>query len=152
RRRTFAKSYKQLFAKDVALDPAYRDALAAYAVWRDTARSVAERCAALQFALNTMRRLCEQAPTIERLSTMIRIASEWGAIGESRRWATQLVATFQHGPPQINEPFWPAWSAFEGDPSGTSPDIWIFAAAVTHLEKVQNYSSMFTGSTATLSL
>src|SRR5918993_1180472 len=80
-------------ANGAAADPGYRDSLAAYAAWRSTNRSVVMRCAALAFALRGLTAACARAPTPERLSTLARVAWEWGARAQSVGVLQHLLKT-----------------------------------------------------------
>jgi FkbM family methyltransferase len=72
-------------------DPVYAAALAAYAAWRATDRPASERCAALAFAVRALKAVCQHAPTPARLSTLARVAWEWGARDASVAALQQLL-------------------------------------------------------------
>jgi FkbM family methyltransferase len=148
----FAGAMPQLFAKNVAVDPAYRDALAGYAAWRRTDLPAARRCAALAFALRTLRELCGRAPTAERLSTLTRAAADWGARADSVQVARRIAELVQRGPLQLKEPFWPADAHFDAIKPKGPADFWCFGAAAEHIERASHYSSLYSGASATLML
>jgi FkbM family methyltransferase len=148
----FASAMKSLFATTTAIDPAYRDALAGYAAWRRPDLPAAKRCAALSFALRTLRTLCTNAPTAERLSTLTRMAMDWGARGESVQVARRIADLVQRGPLQLKEPFWPADADFDAITPKGPADLWLFGAAAEHIERASHYSSLYSGASATLML
>ena len=127
-------------------DPDYRNSLAAYAVWRSHGYPVATRCAALAFALRNLREVCARAPTGEHLSTFARVASEWGARGESLAVLQRLFKTLQSAPLQIREPFWPASARFEVIVPGPGLDDWFVASAAEQFERTGNFSSLSSSS------
>jgi FkbM family methyltransferase len=126
-------------------DPDYRDALAAYATWRSLDRPAATRCAALLFALQSLRSLCARAPTAERLSSFARVAWEWGARSESVAALQQLLPMTQTAPVVLSEPLWPASPRFDDIAPGTDPAHWLAAAAAEQFERSFAFSSAFGG-------
>jgi FkbM family methyltransferase len=126
-------------------DSGYRDSLAAYSAWRAVDRPVATRCAALAFALHGLRASCERSPTIGRLSTLARVAWEWGARGESVAVLQRLLQTLQGGQIRIDEPFWPACTRFEDVAPGGQPANWFIGAAAEQFERTFSFSSRFSG-------
>jgi hypothetical protein len=131
-------------------DSDYRNSLAAYATWRDADQPVATRCAALAFALPGLRAACVRAPMAGRLSTLARVAWEWGARGESIGVLRRLLQTLRSGPIQLAEPFWPPSPRFDSIPPGTQPANWLAGAAAEQLERTFSFSSMFGGATPQL--
>jgi FkbM family methyltransferase len=152
RRKSFSKGFKSLFAKDAFVDPDYADALAGYAAWQMLTLPAATRCAALASALGKLRNLCLRAPTAERLSTLARVAADWGARSESVNVARRIAEFIQRGPVQLREPFWPASSEFDNVPPTGPAEFWLFGAAAAHIERANHYSSLYTGASATLML
>jgi len=127
------------------VDSVYRNGLAAYAVWRAVKRPVAMRCAALAFALHSLRAVCAREPTVARLSTLVRVAWEWGARRESVAVLRRLLQAVHGGQIQLGEPFWPASARFDGIAPGSQSANWFAAAAAEQLEKTSSLSSMFVG-------
>jgi FkbM family methyltransferase len=148
----FAPALRRQLGKDTAIDVDYRAALAGYAAWRTPDLPAAERCAALAFALRLLRDLCARAPTAERLSTLTRVAADWGARTESVAVARRIAEMISRGPLQVREPFWPASSRFDDVAPKGPLDVWLFGAAAEHIERANHYSSLYTGATATLNL
>ena len=126
-------------------DSEYRNSLAAYATWRATDQPVVTRCAALAFALRSLRAVCARVPTAGRLSTLARVAWEWGARSESVAVLQHLLQTVQSGKIQLGEPFWPANPRFDNIAPGSQPANWFVGAAAEQFERTFSFSSVFTG-------
>jgi FkbM family methyltransferase len=123
----------------------YRDSLVAYATWRAADRPVATRCAALVLALHGLRAACARAPAAGRLSTLARVAWEWGARGESVAALQRLLQTLQSGQIQLGEPFWPSCARFDSMALGCQPAVWFAGAAAEQFEHTFSFSSVFAG-------
>ena len=126
-------------------DSDYRNSLAAYATWRAADQPVATRCAALAFALRGLRVACARVPTAGRLSTLARVAWEWGARAESVAALQRLLQTVQSGQIQLGEPFWPANPRFDNIAPGSQPANWFVGAAAEQFERTFSFSSVFAG-------
>lgn len=130
---------------DTPMDSDYCNGLAAYAIWRAADQPVAVRCAALALALSRLRAACARAPTNGRLSTLARVAWEWGARGESVAVLRRLLQALQSGQIQFREPFWPASTRFDDLAQANQPSIWFAAAAAEQFERTFSFSSVFSG-------
>jgi FkbM family methyltransferase len=150
RSQKFAALIDRSSANDAPLDADYRNSLAAYAAWRVTDQPVATRCAALAFALRGLRAACARAPTAGRRSTLVRVAWEWGARGESVAALQRLLRTLQSGQIQLGEPFWPASARFDDIPPGRQPANWFVGAAAEQFERTFGFSSKFVGASPVL--
>jgi FkbM family methyltransferase len=131
-------------------DNEYRNSLTAYAVWRDADQPVATRCAALAFALKGLKAVCARAATVGRLSTLARVAWEWGARGESVAVLRSLLQGLQGKQIRLNELFWPASSRFDSLAPGNQPANWFVGAAAEQFERTFGFSSIFTGASPSL--
>jgi FkbM family methyltransferase len=145
RSQKFAPLVEMTGGHSVSPDPDYRNSLAAYATWRAVDQPMATRCAALAFALDGLRSVCTCAPTAGRLSTLARIAWEWGARDESVAALRRLLEMLQGGQIQFGEPFWPASVRFESIAPGKQPGDWFSGAAAEQFEKSSSFSSIFGG-------
>ena len=132
------------------LDSDYRNSLAAYATWRAADQPVVTRCAALAYALQGLRAACSRAPTAGRLSTLVRVAWEWGARHESVTVLRRLLQTIQSGQIQLGEPFWPARARFDSIAVGSKPATWFAGAAAEQFERTLRFSSTFGGASPVL--
>ena len=144
----FAQQFSGSGGTDADLD--YRNGLAAYAAWRATDRPVATRCAALAFALRSVREACTRSPTAGRLSTLARVACEAGARGESVAVLQRLLKILQGGQLNLSEPFWPASRRFDNVAVGGQPGNWFVSAAAEQFETTFSYSSIFAGASPVL--
>jgi FkbM family methyltransferase len=127
-------------------DSDYRQGLAAYATWRELDKPVATRCGALAFAMDRLRAACARAPTAGRLSTLARVAWEWGGRGESVSILQRLLKSLQNGRIQLGEPFWPASARFDSFAQHDQPANWFLGAAAEQFERTFSFSSVFGGS------
>jgi FkbM family methyltransferase len=146
----FAPSINISGGNSAPADFDYRNSLAAYHTWRTADQPVAMRCAALAFALRGLRAACARAPTAARLSTLARIAWEWGARGESVGVLQRLFQTLQSGQIRLDEPFWPASERFDSIAPGSQPANWFVGAAAEQFERTFSFSSTFAGASSVM--
>ena len=146
RAQPFAPIFAQLDGGAVAAEPAYRDALAGYAMWRCQELSLPQRCAALQFACDTLTALCDRQASLSRLSTLARITFELGHRTASVKMLKVMADVLKAGTGRIMEPFWPANPRFDGVAPGPNVVEWFVVAALEQFEKTASFSSMFGGS------
>jgi hypothetical protein len=111
---------------------------------------MAERWAALRFALATLRALCESEATMPRLSTLGRIAGEAGARTLVPTALDLILQGARSGPVSLGEPFWPASPRYDAVPPAGRPAQWFLAAAAEQLEIMRGYSSAFAAPTPAL--
>jgi FkbM family methyltransferase len=137
----FAPAFSMMFAGEP--DANYRDAIAAYAMWRSPQRSLAQRIGALDFACRTLFDLCRSEPTIGRLSTLARATWEAGQRGICLIALKSFAEMVARGAMNVSEPFWPASARFDGIDPGAQRAPWLLASAFEHLERVNGYSSIF---------
>jgi hypothetical protein len=129
-------------------DAGYRGSLAAYATWCAADQPLATRCSARIRVARSQDRV--RAPTAGRLSTLARVAWEWGARGESVAVLLRLLKTLQGGQLQLGEPFWPAHARFDEMALGRQPADWFTGAAVEQFEQTLSFSSVFSGTSPVL--
>lgn len=128
-------------------DPAYGDALDAYALWRDTTRSPATRYGALGASLAALR--VAAGDRVTRLSTFARAAFEGGARRDAIDALWRILLQLQTGPPVLDEPFWPASARFDRLPPEVNPAEWFLAAVVEAFERTRSFSGYFSPSPVT---
>jgi FkbM family methyltransferase len=143
RAQPFAPIFAQLPGGAGAAEPAYRDALAGYAMWRSTDLSLPQRCAALRFACDTLTPLCNKEASLARLSTLARITWEMGRRTISVKVLKILADVLKAGTGRIMEPFWPASPRFDSIVPGPNVVEWFVVAALEQFEQTAFYSSMF---------
>jgi FkbM family methyltransferase len=145
RRQNFASLIDLNDGNNANRDPEYLNAFAAYAAWRAADQPVAKRCATLAFALHGLRAACTRVATAGRLSTLARVAWEWGARAESVAALRRLLETVQSGQIALGEPFLPANPRFDNMAPGREPGNWFVAAAAEQFEHTVRFSSRFGG-------
>lgn len=142
----FGSTFAQLLADDISLDPEYLDALAAYSAWRSNERPLPERCAALRKACKILVDLCEREPTLARLSTLARVAHEFGHRTVSVTALRGLADMLKAGTGRMEEPFWPANPRFDSIAPAQRVMEWFVVSALEQFEQSASHSSMFGGS------
>jgi len=144
-----AQAFAPVFApmlQDLAtLDPDYRDALDAYAIWRTVEKPLPERCAGLFQAFRALSTLCRRAGGSARLSTFARIAWEAGERVACVQALRALIDDLQRGSIQIREPFWPACPRFDTVAANGRAGEWFLTSVVEQYERAFAFSSMFGG-------
>ena len=131
-------------------DSGYRNSLAAYATWRAVDQPTATRCAALAFALRGLREACARVPTEGRLSTLARVAWEWGVRSESVAVLQRLLQSMQGGRIRLGEPCWPASARFDRVAADGQLANWFAGAVAEQFETTLAFSSTFGGASPTL--
>jgi len=143
----FVSAFPHLFNEAVALHPDYHASLAAYSVWRDPSGLPSDRCSALYFAFTALSSLCEREPTAARLSTLARIAWDWGKRHASLKALEAVLNPALTRKPSISEPFLPASHRFDAIRPVGQPEMWFIASAAELWDRAQGHSSRFTGPT-----
>ena len=139
----FAPVFAQLPGGAAAAEPAYRDALAGYAMWRATDLALPQRYAALRFACDTLIALCEREASLPRLSTLARITWEIGHRAISVNALKIMADVLKAGTGRIMEPFWPANPRFDAIVPGANVVEWFVVAALEQFEQTAFHSSRF---------
>jgi FkbM family methyltransferase len=146
----FAPVFAPLLQDLTALDPDYRDALGAYAVWRAIEKPLPERCAALIHAFRLLSSLCRRARNFTRLSTFARVAWEAGERVACVNALAALIEDLQRGPILISEPFWPACPHFDSIAADGDAAGWFLTSAVEQYERARTFSSFFSGASSVI--
>ncbi|MHB1188516.1 FkbM family methyltransferase [Thiobacillus sp.] len=119
--------------------------LSLYAMSRDATLAAAERFAALEASFVLLKTLCEKQPDFLRLSSLARVARDYGARQVAVRALGLLCNTiFQKRQVNPSEPFLAPVERFDTLPPGNSIADWIAAAALEELERNQSFSSFYT--------
>lgn len=119
--------------------------LALYAMSRDAALSVGVRFAALEASFVLFNALCEKQPDFLRLSSLARVAREYGARQLAVKALGLLCNTiFQSRQVNPGEPFLAPGARFDIVPPGQSIADWVAAAALEELERNKSFSSFYT--------
>ena len=139
------------WTSESAAADAYENALSAFAIWRAMDRPITTRCAALAFAMKSIRMASTGACDAERASTWARIAWEWGARSESVAALRLLFQILRERPALLKEPFWAASTRFGGNGPAVPPVDWFWIAAAEQYERSWSFSSIFGGPSQFLS-
>src|SRR5262245_6536024 len=125
---------------------AVEEALALYAASREPGRPAAERYAALEAGFIGLRNLCAREPAWLRLSTLARLARDYGARTTAAMTLAKLCdSLLQRGGADPGEPFLPPGARFDSvEPRGALGD-WILAAVLEEIERGGSHSSFYTG-------
>jgi len=122
--------------------------LAHYARSRDASLPKAERFASLEASFLEFTKLCAAEPIHLRLSSLARVALDYGARTAAVRALERLcIMIFQQKQLSLVEPFLAPSARFDhlAPQSETSAPTWIGAAAAEELERSQYFSSFFSG-------
>ncbi len=143
REQPFARALLAALQDPEALDPTYRDALAAYAHWRSPSAPAAQRYAALTLACRLLLDLCNRAASFPRLSTLGRVTADEGMRTVSAGCLLHLTDQARRGSFSVAEPFWPACPRYDAIDPGNRIADFLVAAAVEQLERSVAFSSIF---------
>lgn len=129
--------------------PAVEESLFHYALSRDTSLQAGERFAALTASYLGFKRLCDTQPTNLRLSSLARVATDYGARSVAVNALGQLCELIlqQQGQLNTSEPFLAPGARFDTISPGGRQELsrWITAAAFEEMERSQHYSSYYSG-------
>ncbi|HWR78176.1 MAG TPA: FkbM family methyltransferase [Thiobacillus sp.] len=124
------------------------ESLFLYALSRDTSLPMAERFASLEASYLKLKRLCETQPAYLRLSSLARVARDYGARSVAVNALGQLCnMIFQQRRVNPVEPFLAPGERFDSVSPQNQNSVanWIAAAALEELERNQALSSYYTG-------
>lgn len=119
-----------------------------YALSRNQSLPMPERFAYLEASFFNLRQLCENQPTYLRLSSLARVASDYGARIIANNALEQLCNNiFKQQSVNTVEPFLAPGKRYELIPPNTLDSIWnwIASAALEELIRTQAFSSYYTG-------
>lgn len=140
RRQDFAGSFADIGMK---VNPRYQRALDAYAIWRDSARPLAERCGALLAAADILRRLAADTRSVAVVSTAARVAHEAGMRTLALDCVNRLLNLMKGRPPKLDAPFWPAAARYDAMRPVADRGIWFLAATLEAYEEQRAFSAQF---------
>jgi protein O-GlcNAc transferase len=130
-------------------NPELQHAMLLYAKSRNLSLPSAERFAALEESYFYLKTLCESQPSHLRLSSLARIAREYGARTIAVKALSQLCNTiFERRQINPTEPFLAPGERFDSVPPNNSIGNWIAAAALEEFERQSAFSSYYTGMSA----
>lgn len=119
-----------------------------YALSRDTSLPIVERFASLEASYLKFKRLCETQPDYLRLSSLARVARDYGARSVAVNALGQLCdKIFQQRQVNLDEPFLAPGERFDSVSPNNRDSIgnWVAAAALEEFERHQAFSSYYSG-------
>jgi FkbM family methyltransferase len=125
-------------------------ALSLYSFGCDEELTAKDRFAALYSSLELLKSLCQGHAAYLRLSSLARVASEFGerqlAVNALRQLAMEIS---QHQRVDPSEPFLVPGARFElVTPRDGNIGNWLFAAVLEELERLETYSSFYSGNSS----
>jgi FkbM family methyltransferase len=124
------------------------EALSFHAASREAFRPAAERFAALEAGFVRLQNLCAGAPAYLRLSSLARLAGDYGARQVAVQALAQLGESLQRGKADPGEPFLAPGQRFDSVRPREALGDWILAATLEEFERAGSYSSFYTGMAA----
>lgn len=125
------------------------EALSLYAASRDSSLSPAERYHALMRSFIRFSFLCEQEPSYLRQASLARVARDYGARSVAVNALAQLSNTiFQRNQLDLSEPFLSPCDRFDSIAPGEVMANWVLSAVLEEFERLEAFSSYYTGDSA----
>lgn len=122
------------------------EALGCFVLSRDLSRPVAERFHALTCSYRLFGRLAETQPTHARLSSLARVARDYGARAVAVEALGRLCASLASGERvEASEPFLPPSMHADFVDPGDEPGEWLLVISAGEMERLQEYSSFYRG-------
>jgi FkbM family methyltransferase len=122
--------------------------LSLYACSLDTEMSPSNRFRALKASYMALKAVCEHEPTLLRLSSLARVAHDYGERAASVNALAQLLGYIRHAGVNTSEPFLPPLERFDSISLGEEPARWLVAAVLEQLERRERFSSFYAGPAA----
>jgi len=122
------------------------EAMACYALSRDTLFSATERFDALEASFSQLDILCRRQPSFLRLASLARVAQDYGARAIATDALNQLMdAIIQQNQIDPSEPFLAPCERFDSIPPGEAIGNWVLAAVMEQFERLGYFSSFYSG-------
>jgi FkbM family methyltransferase len=122
------------------------DALTCFAISQDVDFNPLERFSALERSFLTLMRVWQRAPQYFRLASLARVARDYGArsiaVGALGQLAEKLAKNERLDP---GEPFLAPGKRFDTIAPRADMKSWILASVLEELERLDSFSSFFTG-------
>jgi FkbM family methyltransferase len=143
----YGASLLDLWSTSAADGEVVGDALAYYAISQDPSLDSFVRFRGLEASLQLLQSLSDEIAKHLRLSTLTRIARDYGARTVALSAIKQLIHAISRlkGRIDASEPFLTPAKRFDTISPGASIDSWMLAASAEELERLQSFSSFYTG-------
>jgi FkbM family methyltransferase len=126
--------------------------LSLYASSRDSVMPLSDRVGALEASYRVLKSLCDREPTFLRLSSLARVAHDYGERAVSINALVQLLGYIHDSGVDMSEPFLPPLERFDAISLGEESVRWLVAAVLEQLERRERFSSFYTGPSARVRL
>ena len=128
------------------VDSVIDDTLACYAISQDVSLDSFERWRALEIGIQSLKSLGIGVRQYLRLSTLARVARDYGARTVATNAIKQLLDSIStESPIDASEPFLAPTKRFDAISPGARIDNWLLAASAEGYELMQSFSSFYTG-------
>jgi len=122
------------------------DVLACYAISQDASLESFERLRGLEVGIQLLKSLGNEVAQYLRLSTLTRVARDYGARTVAMNAIKQLLDSISPNRPiDASEPFLAPAKRFDTISPGASIDNWMLAASAEEFERLQSFSSFYMG-------
>jgi hypothetical protein len=121
-------------------------AIALYQISRNQGQPPFRRAAALRQSFDLFKAMVDDLPTPSRLSSLARVAQAYGARSVAVEALKSLLEfLFMIAQVDVDEPFLLPSHRFDSIPPGDSPANWLGAAALQEQERLETFSSIYSG-------
>jgi len=121
-------------------------AIALYQISRNKGETPLRRAAALRQSFYLFKAMADDSPTPSRLSSLARVAQAYGARSVAIAALKNLLDfLFMIAQVDVDEPFLLPSHRFDSIPPGDSPVNWLGAAALQEQERLETFSSIYSG-------
>jgi hypothetical protein len=121
-------------------------AIALYQISRNQGQTPLRRAAALRQSFDLFKAMVDDLPTPSRLSSLARVAQAYGARSVAVEALKSLLEfLFMIAQVDVEEPFLLPSHRFDSIPPGDSPANWLGAAALQEQERLETFSSIYSG-------
>lgn len=142
----YAVSLSTLWSNKVGECAAIGDILACYSISQDSSLDSFDRLSGLELSIQLLKSLGKEIGQYLRLSTLTRIARDYGARTVATNALTQLLDSISMKRPiDASEPFLAPSKRFDEIPPSSRLDDWMLAASSEEFERLRSFSSFYTG-------
>jgi FkbM family methyltransferase len=121
-------------------------AIALYQISRNQGQTPLRRATALRQSFDLFKAMVDDLPTPSRLSSLARVAQAYGARSVAVEALKSLLEfLFMIAQVDVEEPFLLPSHRFDSIPPGDSPANWLGAAALQEQERLETFSSIYSG-------
>jgi FkbM family methyltransferase len=142
----YGASLSSLWSKSAGDSATVGDVLACYAISQDTSLDSFERLRGLEASFQLLKSLGKEIAQYLRFSTLTRVARDYGARTVAMKAIKHLLDSISlKRPIDASEPFLAPAKRFDTISPGARIDDWMLAASAEGFERLQSFSSFYTG-------